>query len=82
MQTAASYDEICILTRIAGRMDPRFLPFQIAAGLLLAAAILWMLRMGMMIYRNNVSVRGYFGAALFISGLGLGWWVMLAGFGA
>lgn len=63
-------------------MDPRFLPFQIAAGLLLAAAVLWMMRMGMTIYRNNTSVRGIFGAALFIGGMALGWAVVLAGFGA
>ena len=63
-------------------MDPRFLPFQIAAGLLLAAAIIWAVRMGMNIYRNNSGLRGVFGAALFVCGFGLGWMVMLAGFGA
>jgi hypothetical protein len=63
-------------------MDPRFLPFQIAAGLLLAAAIVWMVRLGMNIHRNNEGARSLFGAALFISGIALGWMVTLAGFGA
>ena len=62
-------------------MDPRFLPFQIAAGLLLAAAVLFMLRMGMTIYRNNTAARGAFGAVLFVGGMALGWAVVLAGFG-
>lgn len=63
-------------------MDPRFLPFQIAAGLLLAALIVLMIRLGMNIYRNNGSLRAAFGAAMFIGGIILGWAVMLAGFGA
>lgn len=63
-------------------MDPRFLPFQIAAGLLLAAAIVFMIRMGITIYRNNTSIRGAFGAAMFVGGMALGWVVVLAGFGA
>jgi hypothetical protein len=67
---------------IGGHMDPRFLPFQIAAGLLLAAAVLWMMRMGIAIYRNNAGVRGLFGGAMFVGGMALGWAVVLAGFGA
>jgi uncharacterized membrane protein YedE/YeeE len=63
-------------------MDPRFLPFQIAAGLLLAGLIVLFVRLGMNIFRNNSGVRGFFGAALFLMGLALGWLTMLAGFGA
>ncbi len=63
-------------------MDPRFLPFQIAAGLLLAGLIVLLVRYGMNIFRNNSGLRGYFGAAMFICGLALGWLTMLAGFGA
>ena len=63
-------------------MDPRFLPFQIAAGLLLAGLIVMLVRYGMNIFRNNTGLRGYFEAAMFVFGLGLGWAVMLAGFGA
>lgn len=63
-------------------MDPRFLPFQIAAGLLLAAMIVLMVRMGMNIHRNNEGVRSAFGALMFVGGLALGWLVILAGFGA
>jgi hypothetical protein len=63
-------------------MDPRFLPFQIAAGLLLAGFILLLIRLGMNIFRNNSGLGCVFGAAMFISGLILGWLVMLAGFGA
>jgi hypothetical protein len=62
-------------------MDPRFLPFQIAAGILLAAFVILLLKLGMNIYRNNVSIRGWFGAAMFASGLFLGWSTMMAGFG-
>lgn len=63
-------------------MDPRFLPFQIAAGLLLAGLIVLLVRYGMNIFRNNSGFRGAFGAAMFIGGLVLGWLTMLAGFGA
>lgn len=63
-------------------MDPRFLPFQIAAGLLLAALIVLLVRMGMNIHRNNTGVRSALGAAMFVGGIVLGWAVMLAGFGA
>jgi len=63
-------------------LDPRYLPFQIAAGLLLAAMVVLLLRFGMNIYRNNSGLRGVFGAALFVGGMALGWAVMLAGFGA
>lgn len=63
-------------------MDPRFLPFQIAAGLLLAALIVLFVRLGMNIFRNNGGIRSFFGAALFLMGLALGWLTMLAGFGA
>lgn len=63
-------------------MDPRFLPFQIAAGLLLALLIILLLRVGMNIFRNNSGVRSAFGAGMFISGSLLGWAVILAGFGA
>lgn len=62
-------------------MDPRFLPFQIAAGLLLAAGVVLLVRMGMNIHRNNAGIRSAFGAAMFIGGVALGWAVMLAGFG-
>lgn len=63
-------------------MDPRFLPFQIAAGLLLAGLIVLLIRYGMNIFRNNNGLRSYFGAGMFIAGLALGWLTMLAGFGA
>ena len=63
-------------------MDPRFLPFQIAAGLLLAGLIVLLIRYGMNIFRNNKGLRGAFGAAMFVAGLTLGWLTMLAGFGA
>lgn len=62
-------------------MDPRFLPFQIAAGMLLAGFIVLLLRLGMNIYRNNASIRGWFGGGMFVCGLILGWWTILAGFG-
>ena len=61
-------------------MDPRFLPFQIAAGLLLTGLIVLMLRLGMNIYRNNTSFKGAFGAGLFIAGMVSAWAVLLAGF--
>lgn len=63
-------------------MDPRFLPFQIAAGILLAAFIILVLKLGMNIYRNNQSLLGWFGAGMFIGGLILGWATIMAGFGA
>lgn len=63
-------------------MDPRFLPFQIAAGLLLAALVVLLIRMGMNIHRNNSGLRSAFGALMFIGGAILGWAVVLAGFGA
>jgi hypothetical protein len=63
-------------------MDPRFLPFQIAAGLLLAGLIVLFVRLGMNIFRNNTGIRSAFGAAMFAGGLALGWMVFLAGFGA
>jgi hypothetical protein len=63
-------------------MDPRFLPFQIAAGLLLAALVVLLIRMGMNIHRNNQGLRSAFGALMFIGGAILGWAVVLAGFGA
>lgn len=62
-------------------MDPRFLPFQIAAGILLAGFVVLLLKLGMNIYRNNASFKGWFGAAIFVSGLFLGWSTVLAGFG-
>lgn len=62
-------------------MDPRFLPFQIAAGILFAQFIILLIRLGMNIYRNNESIRGWFGAAMFTGGLFLGWATMMAGFG-
>jgi hypothetical protein len=62
-------------------MDPRFLPFQIAAGLLLAALVILMVRWGMNAHRNNQGWRSVFGGAVFVSGLILGWAVTLAGFG-
>jgi hypothetical protein len=63
-------------------MDPRFLPFQIAAGLLLAGLVVLMIRWGMNAHRNNAGWRSAFGAAVFVAGLILGWAVALAGFGA
>lgn len=63
-------------------MDPRFLPFQIAAGILLAAFVLLLLKLGLNIFRNTPMPRGYFGAAMFAGGIILGWAVVLAGFGA
>lgn len=63
-------------------MDPRFLPFQIAAGILLAGFVVLVIRLGMNIFRNNTGLRGWFGAAMFAGGLALGWLVMLAGSGA
>lgn len=63
-------------------MDPRFLPFQIAAGLLLAALVVLLIRMGMNIHRNNQGLRSAFGAAMFLGGVILGWATVLAGFGA
>lgn len=62
-------------------MDPRFLPFQIAAGILLAGLVIRMPRLGMNSYRNNTGLRSWFGAAMFIGGMALGWATMLAGFG-
>lgn len=62
-------------------MDPRFLPFQIAAGILLAGLIILLLRLGMNIYRNNRSFLSAFGASMFIGGGILAWATMLAGFG-
>ena len=62
-------------------MDPRFLPFQIAAGILLAAFIIMLLRVGMHVYRNSVSWRGWAGIAVFASGLFLGYSTVMAGFG-
>ncbi len=62
-------------------MDPRFLPFQIAAGILLAAFVILLLRFGMNIYRHNPGLRGWFGAGMFLSGLFAGWATMMAGFG-
>lgn len=62
-------------------MDPRFLPFQIAAGILLAAFIIMMIRVGMQVYRNSSSWRGWAGAAIFGSGLFLGYATVMAGFG-
>lgn len=61
-------------------MDPRFLPFQIAAGLLLAGLVILMLRLGMNIYRNNRSFKGAFGAVLFLAGMVSAWAVLIAGF--
>lgn len=63
-------------------MDPRFLPFQIAAGLLLAGLVVLIIRYGMNIFRNNSGLRGFFGAAVFLGGMALGWAVMLIGFNA
>lgn len=61
-------------------MDPRLLPFQIAAGLLMAGLVVLLIRTGMNIHRNNEGLRGIFGAVIFVSGMILGWAVMLAGF--
>ena len=63
-------------------MDPRFLPFQIAAGLLLAAMVVLMIRWGMNAHRNKSGWRSAFGAVVFVGGLILGWAVTRAGFGA
>jgi hypothetical protein len=61
-------------------MDPRFLPFQIAAGILWAGLIILLLKLGMNIFRNNAALRGWFGGGMFVGGLILAWWTMLAGF--
>lgn len=61
-------------------MDPRFLPFQVAAGILLAGIVILAIRTGMNIYRNNDGWRGLFGAGIFISGMMFGFAVLLAGF--
>lgn len=63
-------------------MDPRFLPFQIAAGLLLAGLVVLLIRFGMNIHRNNEGIRSAFGALVFVGGLALGWAVLVAGFTA
>jgi hypothetical protein len=63
-------------------MDPRFLPFSVAAGILVAGIIILMLKLGMNIFRNNHGLRGLFGAALFFAGIVLGWAVLMAGFQA
>lgn len=62
-------------------MDPRYLPFQVAAGIILAAFIIMTVRMGMNIYRNNEGILSLLGAGLFFSGLLFGLSVVLAGFG-
>ena len=62
-------------------MDPRYLPFQIAAGLLLACFIIMITRLGMNIYRNNAGIRSASGVVMFVFGLILGWMTILAGFG-
>lgn len=61
-------------------MDGRFLPFQIAAGILLASIVILAIRAGMNIHRNNDGLRGVFGAAIFVSGMAFGFAVLLAGF--
>jgi formate/nitrite transporter FocA (FNT family) len=63
------------------RMDPRYLLFQVAAGILLAAFIIVTIRLGMNIYRNNEGIRSLFGAVMFFAGLYLGLQVMLVGAG-
>ncbi len=61
-------------------MDPRFLPFQIAAGILLAALVILMVKVGMNIHRNNASLRSGFGAVVFLGGIVLGWATLVVGF--
>lgn len=63
-------------------MDPRFLPFQIAAGFFLAGAIIACIKSGLNIYRNNNGWRGAFGAILFLGAMALAGAVTMAGFGA
>ena len=53
--------------------------FEIAAGILLAAFVILLLRLGMNIFRNNHGVRGIFGAAMFVCGLFFGWVVLMGG---
>lgn len=69
-------DPAAARAHVAG-MDPRILPMQIASGILLAAFVILLVRLGMNIYRSNTGLRGLFGAAMFISGLALGWALML-----
>lgn len=63
-------------------MDPRFLPFQIAAGFFLAGAIVVCVKTGFNIYCNNDGWRGAVGAVLFLSAVALAGAVTMAGFGA
>ena len=49
--------------------------------ILLAAFIIMMIRVGMQVYRNSSSWRGWAGAAIFGSGLFLGYATVMAGFG-
>lgn len=56
------------------------LPFQIAAGILLAALVIFLARFGMSVFRSNDGWRGAVGAAIFACSLILGWWTVLGAF--
>jgi hypothetical protein len=59
-------------------MDIRFLPFSVAAGVLMALLIAYMIRIGMDAFRRGASA---FGLAMVIGGAIMGWATMVAGFG-
>ncbi len=61
-------------------MDPRFLPFQIAAGILLAGMVILMIKVGMNIHRNNTTIKSGVGAVIFLGGMVLGWATLVVGF--
>lgn len=63
-------------------MDPRLLPLQIAAGLLIAAFILFVIRVGLHYHQRNAGWRRNLGALVIVIGLYFGWLVIRAGFGA
>jgi len=58
-------------------MDPRFLFLHVTAGILTAAFVIFILRLGITYYRDNTGLRAAFGAGLFILGMIFTWWIML-----
>jgi hypothetical protein len=63
-------------------MAPHLLPFQIAAGLLITAFILFVIRVGVHYHQRNGGWRRNLGALVIVLGLYFGWLVIRAGFGA